>query len=167
MALQRVFGYESKVYSVSTDRLGNDLRVVVDDVEHGYTIDEESSGHVDLRDASGRERGYAVRSRNEIWVQWRGQVFVLTLEARAPRSGSLAPARDEIHAPMTGTVRRVHVAVGDQVAPGQPLVVLEAMKMEHVLRAPRAGRIAALEAREGLQAEAHDLLVRLAPADEA
>ncbi|HJE69286.1 acetyl-CoA carboxylase biotin carboxyl carrier protein subunit, partial [Pseudomonas oryzihabitans] len=47
-------------------------------------------------------------------------------------------------APMNASVVAVSVAVGDAVEAGAPLVVLEAMKMEHSIRAPRAGVVAAL-----------------------
>jgi propionyl-CoA carboxylase alpha chain len=63
-------------------------------------------------------------------------------------------AAGSLVAPMPGLVKQVCVAVGDRVAKGDPLVVLEAMKMEQVIRAPRAGRIAALSARAGQQVEA-------------
>jgi biotin carboxyl carrier protein len=48
----------------------------------------------------------------------------------------------------------VLVAVGDRVAQGAALLVLEAMKMEQVIRAPRAGRVTAVSARAGQQVEA-------------
>jgi biotin carboxyl carrier protein len=50
------------------------------------------------------------------------------------------------------------VAVGARVAKGDALLVLEAMKMEQVIRAPRAGRVASLSARAGQQVEAGLLL---------
>jgi propionyl-CoA carboxylase alpha chain len=43
----------------------------------------------------------------------------------------------------------LHVAQGDEVEPGQPLATVEAMKMENILRAERAGTIAALRASQG------------------
>jgi acetyl-CoA/propionyl-CoA carboxylase biotin carboxyl carrier protein len=46
---------------------------------------------------------------------------------------------------MPGTVTVVKVAVGDQVAAGQSLLVVEAMKMEHVVSAPHAGTVAELD----------------------
>ncbi|HMD34385.1 MAG TPA: biotin/lipoyl-containing protein [Vicinamibacterales bacterium] len=74
----------------------------------------------------------------------------------ASESGS-GPQR--IAAPMPGKVVRVLVAAGDAVRARQPLVVVEAMKMENELRADRDGTIAELHAREGLLVEAGALLL--------
>jgi propionyl-CoA carboxylase alpha chain len=63
-------------------------------------------------------------------------------------------AAGSLVAPMPGLVKQVCVAVGDRVAEGDALVVLEAMKMEQVIRAPRAGRVASLGAAAGDQVEA-------------
>ncbi|MEV0523061.1 carboxyl transferase domain-containing protein [Streptomyces sp. NPDC050439] len=72
-----------------------------------------------------------------------------------------APAGEDsaIVAPMTGTVVTIDVAVGEQVAAGQQLLVLEAMKMEHILRATTSGTVTALHARVGGTAtEGHPLV---------
>ncbi|GAB4129623.1 MAG: acetyl/propionyl/methylcrotonyl-CoA carboxylase subunit alpha [Rhodothalassiaceae bacterium] len=67
-----------------------------------------------------------------------------------------------VTAPMPGRVLELSVAEGDAVTRDQPLLVLEAMKMEHVLRAPRDGIIAALPTMAGSQVEEGDILVRIA-----
>jgi acetyl-CoA/propionyl-CoA carboxylase biotin carboxyl carrier protein len=54
-----------------------------------------------------------------------------------------------VRSPMPGTVLAVRASLGEQVRPGQPLVVVEAMKMEHTVVAPLAGRVAELPARAG------------------
>ena len=64
-----------------------------------------------------------------------------------------AAAPGSLTAGMPGTVTRVAVAAGEQVEAGQVLVVLEAMKMEHPLRAPTAGVVAALHVAVGQQVE--------------
>jgi len=66
-------------------------------------------------------------------------------------------------APMPGTVARVGVSVGDQVAQGQPLLWLEAMKMEHVIAAPAAGIVAELPVTPGQQVEVGSVLAVVKP----
>jgi biotin carboxyl carrier protein len=64
-----------------------------------------------------------------------------------------------ILAPMPGKVVRVLVHTGDAVRASQPLVVVEAMKMENELRAGRDGRVAAIHVQEGASVEAGTLVV--------
>ncbi|KAJ6636261.1 Pyruvate carboxylase, mitochondrial [Pseudolycoriella hygida] len=66
--------------------------------------------------------------------------------------------KDEVGAPMPGTVIDIRVKVGDHVEKGQPLVVLSAMKMEMVVQAPRAGTIKSLEISNGMKLEGEDLI---------
>ena len=66
-------------------------------------------------------------------------------------------------APMPGRIVRVAVAAGATVSAGDTLIVLEAMKMEHALRAPRDGTVIAVFADEGAQVEAGAPLVELEP----
>ncbi|SEQ27732.1 3-methylcrotonyl-CoA carboxylase alpha subunit [Loktanella sp. DSM 29012] len=70
---------------------------------------------------------------------------------------------DAVLAPMPGLVQSVAVAVGDTVQEGARMVVLEAMKMEHVLRAPRDGIVASVTAAPGDQVKAKATLITLEP----
>ena len=70
----------------------------------------------------------------------------------------------ECRAPLPGAVTKVLVAEGDAVAEGDGLVVLEAMKMEHTLRANGAGTVAQVHCAPGQQVDVHDLLVTVEPA---
>jgi biotin carboxyl carrier protein len=77
---------------------------------------------------------------------------------KAAASGPAAGPH-KVLAPMPGKVVRVPVNPGDIVRAGQPLVVVEAMKMENELRAGRDGTVADIHAREGMSVEAGALLV--------
>jgi 3-methylcrotonyl-CoA carboxylase alpha subunit len=72
---------------------------------------------------------------------------------------------DAAVSPMPGLVRAVLVAVGQEVAKGDRLVVVEAMKMEHAVAAPHGGRVAEVLVAEGEQVEAGAPLVRLEGGD--
>lgn len=64
-------------------------------------------------------------------------------------------------APMPGLIVRIHVAVGDHVEVGRPLVAMEAMKMENELRAPSAGVVKAIAVTPGQPVEKGAVLVEM------
>ncbi|MEU2877800.1 acetyl/propionyl/methylcrotonyl-CoA carboxylase subunit alpha [Streptomyces sp. NPDC007070] len=74
---------------------------------------------------------------------------------------------DSLTAPMPGTVTVVKVAVGDEVTAGQSLLVVEAMKMEHVISAPHAGTVTELDVSPGTTVAMDQVLAVIAPHDEA
>ena len=76
-------------------------------------------------------------------------------------AGHKASGKRELRAAMPGIVVAVKAKEGDVVEEGQTLVVLEAMKMEHVLRAPRAGRVAAIACAAGDRVQEGVELVQL------
>jgi biotin carboxyl carrier protein len=73
-----------------------------------------------------------------------------------------ASGRHELRAPMPGLLRAVHVKEGDVVERDQPLVTLEAMKMENELRSPARGRVIRLIAAAGAKVDGGAVLVVLA-----
>jgi biotin carboxyl carrier protein len=80
----------------------------------------------------------------------------------ASAAGARAPARGEsIRAPIAGKVVKVLVAVGDPVAPGSAVIVLEAMKMENELASERGGTVSAIHKAAGQAVDTGDLLVEI------
>ena len=93
------------------------------------------------------------RGRYTLWLDgFRYEVEALDERARAIRalSGASAAATGPapLVAPMPGMIVRIAVQVGDDVVPGQGLVVMEAMKMENELRATSAGKVKAVLVQE-------------------
>ena len=72
-----------------------------------------------------------------------------------------AVAQGSLLAPMPGSVLRVGAAVGDTVTAGQPLIWLEAMKMEHTVTAPSDGVLTELNVEAGQQVDVGDVLARV------
>jgi len=155
-------------------------RVTVSLGEDGVTVDGEPvTAHIETVDGTpihlltlGRtlhrvavRRGEG-RGRYSLWTDgYRFEVEALDERRRAIRDltgqggGPRGPA--PLVAPMPGLVVRVAVAVGDQVQAGQPLVVMEAMKMENELRASGPGTVTAVRAMPGTAVEKGAVLVEL------
>ncbi|MBD0707851.1 MULTISPECIES: biotin carboxylase N-terminal domain-containing protein [unclassified Streptomyces] len=81
-------------------------------------------------------------------------------------SGARHGGADTLAAPMPGTVTVVKVAVGDEVAAGQSLLVVEAMKMEHVISAPHAGTVTELDVTPGTTVAMDQILAVVTPREE-
>jgi propionyl-CoA carboxylase alpha chain len=129
------------VHSAAADRID----ATVEGIRRVFTV-AISGDHVDVdSDLGGSE--YVVRPR-------------LPEPSEHIAAGSLT-------APMPGAVVRVLVEAGDAVVVGQPLVVLEAMKMEHTVAAPAAGTVTAISVAAGQQVDAGTVLVVVDEPDNA
>ena len=105
-------------------------------------------------------RVVADESRADVLVD--GALITLEIEARFPDHAHQA-VEGGLVAPMPGRVVKILANAGDAVPAGAPLVVLEAMKMEHTVRAPEAGTLRALHVSVGDQVDAEHLLAVVTP----
>jgi acetyl-CoA/propionyl-CoA carboxylase biotin carboxyl carrier protein len=87
---------------------------------------------------------FVVHEGGTVWLAADGHVTALREQERLSTSGGAAAGDGAVTSPMPGTVTMVQAAVGDDVAAGTPLLVVEAMKMEHVLTAPVGGTVTEL-----------------------
>ena len=90
-----------------------------------------------------------VRDGRRTWAHAGGHVFVVDPPEPGGRRSAAAADHDALSAPMPATVVRVNVSAGDAVADGDIVVLLEAMKMELPIRAPRAGVVKRVNCRAG------------------
>ena len=97
-------------------------------------------------------RAWAVADERVVWVFLAGRAYRIGSANEHSTSPSPAAHRDDdidLSAPMPATVAAVHVQPGQQVAEGDTLITLEAMKMELPIRAPRAGTVKSVACRAG------------------
>ena len=141
---------------------GQPVDVALTQAEPGVWI-LRRGGEQTVAQVDGRGGKLAV----EIRRPGRDAVLVAAEVSDARRASIGAPARTgaggapiTVRSPIPGRLIKLLVKAGDTVASGQTMVVLEAMKMENELAAPRAGRIAEVRCAEGTAVEAgQDLIV--------
>ncbi|MEL6310253.1 MAG: biotin/lipoyl-containing protein [Chloroflexota bacterium] len=84
----------------------------------------------------------------------------------AQRKGTLLSGSGEVHSPMPGLIVDVLVNVGDEVTQGDTVVILESMKMQNELKAPRDGTVQTVSCAKGETVEKGNLLVNIVGEDE-
>jgi len=141
-------------------RLGRDGHVTVDGTLLEATVVSAASDEV-VFDIDGLRRTYRVaRYDDQRFVDADDGHVAFTVLPRHPDPERMVHA-GSLTAPMPGNVLRVLVAVGDTVTAGQPLVVVEAMKMEHEVRAPGDGTVAGIDVAPGDQVDTGQVLLQL------
>jgi 3-methylcrotonyl-CoA carboxylase alpha subunit len=115
-------------------------------------------------DAGWRFEGEALpaahRAGRNITVFDQGGIALKLIEPLI-RAEVAAVGTTQIEAPMPGLVIAISVSAGQEVEEGQPLITLEAMKMQHVLSAPFSARVDEIAVQEGAYVEAQALLIQL------
>jgi len=109
-------------------------------------------------------RSYEVRIEGNALVvdHYRFDIEVTDPREWSPKSrGRTGDGVQTIAAPMPGKIVRVLVAAGDEVKTGQGLLVVEAMKMQNEMRAPRGGRVLTIAALEGATVVAGEVLATI------
>ncbi|MEV1175107.1 biotin carboxylase N-terminal domain-containing protein [Nonomuraea sp. NPDC049784] len=98
------------------------------------------------------ERYLHVRHADTLWLGRDGEAWALTrhlIGDPGDRPGAATEGDGVVRSPMPGTVLVVKAQAGDRVSEGQPLVIVEAMKMEHTVTAPRDGLVSELPVQAG------------------
>ncbi|MDP8205690.1 MAG: biotin/lipoyl-containing protein [Candidatus Electryonea clarkiae] len=95
----------------------------------------------------------ATEHDGKIWAAVNGRVYSFEDARAQDEMGQSADNENSVTAPMPGKVIKVLVQTGDTVEEGQPVVIVEAMKMEHILRAPKDGTITKIDCAEGQHAD--------------
>jgi 3-methylcrotonyl-CoA carboxylase alpha subunit len=149
------YAFSGTEHVVSATRVADRWRVQVGEAAHVIAIIASQPDLLVLEfDGRRIERFRIARDGDALLIGWRGVSYTLaraaalsvdTLAGRVRRP----PGAASLDAPMPGTLIKVLVDEGQSVAARQPLVVLEAMKMEHVVTAPYAGVVRKLLFRTG------------------
>jgi geranyl-CoA carboxylase alpha subunit len=134
----------------------------LDGGEHRFEIDEVDRDSVRFRRNGLSEKASFFRDGDRLYILHRGATFaVRNLTLAAPAIAAASAGDGKVRAAMNGRVVAVLVKPGEAVIAGQPVMTLEAMKMEHVHVAPIAGAILAIDVAEGEQVTTGKIVVEI------
>ncbi|WP_168213140.1 MULTISPECIES: acetyl-CoA carboxylase biotin carboxylase subunit [unclassified Bradyrhizobium] len=130
--------------------------------EQRFEIDELGRDTIRFRFNGTMESARFLRDGDQLYVLHRGvTIGVRDLTLAAPVSAAASGGDGKVRAAMNGRVVAVLVKPGDKVAAGQPVMTLEAMKMEHVHTAGVAGMVLAIDVAEGEQVTTGKIVVEI------
>ncbi|MEW5957580.1 MAG: biotin/lipoyl-containing protein [Chloroflexota bacterium] len=151
-----------KIATVTVERNGDRFQVTVGDKVYEVAASRPQPGQLNLEIDGRRLQVYAAHDGRRWHVAVGGDTWVLEpAQARRHKAAGAGTNEGGVEAPMPGQVREVLVAAGDEVAPGETLALLEAMKMELRIAAPYAGRVRKLNCAAGQLVERGQILMEI------
>ena len=155
------FDYSSRSFRVELNRSGSQYRASSGNRSATVELLHQEAGRLDLLINDGHVVAYVSSDGAKRWVSIDGQTILLARSGAMRRAPTAAGPTPSLTAPMPGLVRVVNVRVGETVAAGQTLLVLEAMKMEFRIQAPGDGRVKALHVQQGQTVDREQVLIEL------
>jgi biotin carboxyl carrier protein len=150
-------------FDVEIDRGAPRIEARIDGAAAALANQELADGAILIECGGRRMRAFAARIGDSIFVSVGPHAFTFAL-LQASRGGARhSLATPTLTAPMPGKVLKIMVAEGDQVEAGQPLITMEAMKMETTLSAEGPARIKRIPVSEGQMVDAGAVLMELSP----
>jgi geranyl-CoA carboxylase alpha subunit len=146
---------------------GDQLKVSCGDEHYALTLQSHDAGQLCIIDNGVRQRCQYQRDGDSLYLQAVGQSWQVQDITHQPARGAQGAGSGRIQATMDGALIDVLVSEGQSVTQGQTLMILEAMKMEHPVKADRDGTIGAVLARKGQQVKRGQLLVDITASGEA
>jgi geranyl-CoA carboxylase alpha subunit len=136
--------------------------IQLDGREHRFEIDELGRDTIGFQIDGLMESARFFRDGDRLYILHQGiALAVRDLTLAAPAATAATGSDGKVRAAMNGRVVAVLVKQGERVAAGQPVMTLEAMKMEHVHTAPISGTIAAIDVVEGEQVTTGKIVVEI------
>jgi biotin carboxyl carrier protein len=161
--------FSGKQYDVSLSLGNSNAQAVIDSRPYDVEVRELGLGQYVLVTGANVYKCRVERKRDasasgeSFEVVLRGQTYdIAIVDPKRLRSGASSASHDtgaaEIVSPMPGKIVRVLMAAGAHVEAGAGVIVVEAMKMQNELKAPKAGVVISIKATEGMNVNAGDVL---------
>ena len=161
MSLFINYEHEDHVYNVSIERRDNHYFVTYDNTEYKVEAEETKPGQIKIKIGGRIIKSIITEGEKEKYVFVDGQVFRVKPVELTGRKTQKKKEEGDLASPISGKVVSVKVKNGDPVKKGGILMVIEAMKMEYIIRAPYNGEVKKVNFNENDQIEIGQTTVEL------
>lgn len=164
------FSHDGDIYTIKID--GNpsgEYKAIIADKEYQFSGSNISPNEFSILMDKKNMKAYVAESEKHLYVHIGGRIIKLgkpgaSAGGFASDSGEFG-VKDEISTPMPGKVVKILVSDGDQVKTGQPLVIVESMKMENEIKSPADAEVISVNYTNGDLVEPGQPIIKLKPAE--
>lgn len=157
---------DAGIFEFDANRREENLEIKREDVKKQFNVVDRPPAGYNLNIDGQVVRAFAVRQKDRVFVHFSGKSWTFKDITQEENTGSGAAGgleERQIVAPMPGTVIKVMVKEGDVVSPNQPLVIVEAMKMENEVRSPAEAIVGKILVQAGQQVGFGETMIELIP----
>jgi 3-methylcrotonyl-CoA carboxylase alpha subunit len=147
------YEHENHVYNVSVERREKYFFVTYDNTEYRVEAEEIKPGHLKIKLGDRILKSVITEGENEKYVFVEGDVFYVKNVELTGAKKTKKKEEGSLNSPISGKVVKLEVKIGNKVNKGDVLMVIEAMKMEYLIRAPSNGKITKINFKENDQIE--------------
>ncbi len=151
------------IYQVSFEGASPEFEALIDGISYHVEILDEKPGQISLLFNGRPTVIYWAVDNGRKWISLEGCTYMLEKPSTLPVQKSRESTEEILRAPMPAQVRALQTAMGDRLEKGQTLMILEAMKMEIRIQAPRTGRVVRLLVNEGQTVDRNQVLAEMRP----
>jgi len=157
------FIYQNDVLETNTEVLANGYEITIG--ENKYHISRIADGKYDVELNGTKSTVCCVIKDNKSYIDIDGLLLELGIpsddSSNAGGAAGLVGEKDKIFAPMPGKVVKLLVKDGEEVKAKQPMVIVEAMKMEHQVNSPSDGKVKKINFADGDQVDTETPIIEL------
>jgi biotin carboxyl carrier protein len=168
MEYEFLHGGETYFIKIDSNASG-EYKAIIADREYQFSGSNISPNEFSILLDKKNMKAYVAESEENLYVHIGGRIIKLGKPGAASRGYSGGEGefgvKDEISTPMPGKVVKVLVSEGDQVKTGQPLVIVESMKMENEIKSPADAEVISVKYTNGDLVEPGQPIIKLKPAE--
>lgn len=147
------YEHENHVYNVTVERREKYFFITYDNSEYRVEAEEIKPGHLKIKLGDRILKSVITEGEKEKYVFVEGDVFYVKNVELTGTKKTKKKEEGSLNSPISGKVVKVEVKIGEKVNKGDVLMVIEAMKMEYLIRAPNNGKITKINFKENDQIE--------------